>query len=166
MGFVVSKKGIEIDPDKVKAMQNLPPPRTQKEVKGFLGRLNYIACFISQLTAKCNPIFRLFKKHDSGEWDEECQTAFDKVKEYLMNPLVLVPPILGKPPILYLTVHEKSMGCVLGQHDELGRKERAIYYLSKKFTNYESKYSSLEKMCYALAWTTQRLRQYMLYHTT
>ena len=52
MGFVVSQKGIEIDPDKVKAIQNLPPPRTQKEVKGFLGRLNYIARFISQLTAK------------------------------------------------------------------------------------------------------------------
>ena len=58
------------------------------------------------------------------------------------------------------------MGCVLGQHDEIGRKEQAIYYLSKKFTNYESKYSSLEKMCCALAWAAQRLRQYMMYHTT
>ena len=41
-----------------------------------------------------------------------------------------------------------------------------MYYLSKKFTDYESKYSSLEKMYYALAWAAQRLRQYMLYHTT
>ena len=123
LGFVVSQKGIEIDPDKVKAIQNLPPPRTQKEVRGFLGRLNYIARFISQLTAKCDPIFRLLRKHGSGEWDEECQIAFDKVKEYLMNPPILVPPIPGKPLILYLTVHEKSMGCVLGQHDETGHKE-------------------------------------------
>ena len=66
----------------------------------------------------------------------------------------------------FLTVHERSMGCVLGQHDETGRKEQAIYYLSKKFTDYESKYSPLEKMCCALAWAAQRLRQYMLYHTT
>ena len=58
------------------------------------------------------------------------------------------------------------MGCVLGQHDETGRKEQAIYYLSKKFTDYESKYSSLKKMCCTLAWAVQRLRQYMLYHTT
>ena len=58
------------------------------------------------------------------------------------------------------------MGCILRQHDETGRKEQAIYYLSKKFTNYESRYSPLEKMCCALAWVTQRLRQYMLYHTT
>ena len=58
------------------------------------------------------------------------------------------------------------MGCVLRQHDEIGRKEQAIYYLSKKFTDYESRYSPLEKMCCALAWAAQRLRQYMLYHTT
>ena len=88
------------------------------------------------------------------------------MKEYLTNPPVLVPPIPGKPLILYLTVHEKAMGCVLGQHDKTGRKEQAIYYLSKKFTDYESRYSPLEKMCCALAWAAQRLRQYMLYHTT
>ena len=53
---------------------------------------------------------------------------------------ILVPLIPKKPLILYLTIHEKSMGCVLGQHDETERKEHAIYYLSKKFTEYESKY--------------------------
>ena len=58
------------------------------------------------------------------------------------------------------------MGCVLGQHDETGRKKPVIYYLSKKFIDYESKYSSLEKMCCALAWTAQKLKQYMFYHTT
>ena len=67
---------------------------------------------------------------------------------------------------MYLTVHEKLMGCVLGQHDEIEKKEHAIYYLSKKFTDYEPKYSSVEKMCYALTWTGQKLRQYLFYHTT
>ncbi|KAK5825966.1 hypothetical protein PVK06_020860 [Gossypium arboreum] len=58
------------------------------------------------------------------------------------------------------------MGCVLGQHDKTGKKERAIYYLSKKFTECEMRYSSIEKLCCTLVWTTQRLKQYMLYHTT
>ena len=40
LGFIVNRKGIEVDPDKIKAIQNLPPPRTQKEVQGFFGRLN------------------------------------------------------------------------------------------------------------------------------
>ncbi|XP_052490856.1 uncharacterized protein LOC128043076 [Gossypium raimondii] len=129
LGFVVSEKGIEIDPDKVRAIQELPPPRTQKEVRGFLERLNYIARFISQLTEKCDPIFRLLKKHNPSVWDEECQKTFDKVKHYLSNAPVLMPPCPDKPLILYLAVFENSMGCVLGQHDESGRKERAIYYL-------------------------------------
>ncbi|EOX95028.1 RNA-directed DNA polymerase (Reverse transcriptase), Ribonuclease H, putative, partial [Theobroma cacao] len=166
LGFIVSEKGIEVDPDKIRAIQELPPPKTQKEVRGFLGRLNYIARFISQLTCKCDPIFKLLRKRDPGEWNEECQIAFDKIKEYLTNPPVLMPPTVEKPLILYLTVNRNSMGCVLGQHDETGKKERAVYYLSKKFMEYESKYSALEKMCCELAWTAQRLRQYMLYHTT
>ena len=153
LGFVVSKKGIEIDPDKVRAIQDFPLPRTQKKVRSFIGRLNYIARFISQMTAKCDPIFKMFRKNNSGEWNEECQIAFDKVKEYLTNPPVLVPPVSGKLLILYLIVHERSMRCVLGQQDEIGCKEQIIYYLSKNFTDYESKYSSLEKMCCALAWT-------------
>ena len=65
LGFVINKKGIEIDPDKVHAIQNLPPPRTQKDVRGFLGRLNYIVRFISQLTTKYDPIFKLLRKHES-----------------------------------------------------------------------------------------------------
>ena len=72
LGFVVSKKGIEIDPDKVRAIQDLPPPRTTKKVRSFMGRLNYVARFISQMTAKCDPIFKMLRKHNSGEWDEEC----------------------------------------------------------------------------------------------
>ena len=54
----------------------------------------------------------------------------------------------------------------MGQHDESGRKEHAIYYLSKKFTDCESRYSLLEKTCCALVWAARRLRQYMLTHTT
>ncbi|KAA3488035.1 reverse transcriptase [Gossypium australe] len=97
LGFVVIEKGIGIDPDKVKAIQELPSLSTQKEVWGFLGRLNYIA----------------------------------RVKHYLSNAPVLMPPNLDKPLILYLAVFGNFMGCVLGQHDELGRKERAIYYLNE-----------------------------------
>ena len=55
---------------------------------------------------------------------------------------------------------------MLGQHDESEKKERAIYYLSKKFTAYEMNYSLLERTCCALVWASHRLRQYMLSHTT
>ena len=166
LGFIVSQKGIEVDPDKVRAILEMPHPCTEKQVRGFLGRLNYIARFISQLTATCEPIFKLLRKNQVVKWNENCQNAFDKIKEYLKEPPILHPPVPGRPLILYLTVLDGSMGCVLGQHDGTGKKEHVIYYLSKKFTDCEQRYSSLEKTCCVLAWTAHRLRQYMLSHTT
>ena len=77
-----------------------------------------------------------------------------------------MPPVEGRLLIMYQTVLENLMGCVLGQHDESGRKEHAIYYLSKKFTDCGTRYSPLEKSCCAMVWAAHRIRQYMLTHTT
>uniref|UniRef100_A0A2N9FA28 RNase H type-1 domain-containing protein n=1 Tax=Fagus sylvatica TaxID=28930 RepID=A0A2N9FA28_FAGSY len=140
LGFIVSGRGIEIDPCKAR--------------------------FIAQLTATCEPLFKLLRKDVKIKWTEDCQRAFDKIKEYLLNPPILVPPTPGRPLILYLTVQEASMGCMLGQQDETGKKEQAIYYLSKKFTEPETRYLLVEKTCCALAWASKKLRQYMLYYTT
>ena len=107
--------------------------------------------FISHLTSTCEPIFKLLKKDPVVKWNDECQTAFERIKEYLQEPPILMPPIEGRPLIMYLTVLDNSMGGVMGQHDESGRKENAIYYLSKKFTDCETRYSLLEKTCCALA---------------
>uniref|UniRef100_A0A2N9FMN2 RNase H type-1 domain-containing protein n=1 Tax=Fagus sylvatica TaxID=28930 RepID=A0A2N9FMN2_FAGSY len=133
------KKGIEIDPAKVQAIRSMPAPRTEKEIRSFLGRINYIARFIAQLTATCEPLFKLLRKDAKIKWTEDCQRAFDKIKEYLLNP-----------PI----------------PDETGKKEQAIYYPSKKFTEPETRYLLVEKTCCALAWASKKLRQYMLYYTT
>ncbi|PKI45450.1 hypothetical protein CRG98_034157 [Punica granatum] len=103
LGFVVSEKGIEVDPDKVKAIMELPPPSTVREVRSFLGWLNYIARFIANLTNKCQPLFRLLRKNEVVDWDDECQKAFDTVKAYLVQPPMLVPPSPDRPLILYLT---------------------------------------------------------------
>jgi len=64
-------------------------------------------------------------------------SGFDKINQYLLNPLVLVLLTLGYLLILYLVVQETSMGCMLGQVAEPDQRERAIYYLSKKFTSCE-----------------------------
>ena len=73
LGHIVSQKGIEIDPDKVKATREMPAPRTEKEVRGFMGRLQYISRFISKLTTVCEPIFKLLRKNQPVIWDDKCQ---------------------------------------------------------------------------------------------
>ncbi|XP_070045690.1 uncharacterized protein [Nicotiana tomentosiformis] len=80
----------------------------------------------------------MLKKDAAISWTEECQKVFDKIKEYLSKLPVLVPPEPGRPLLLYLSVLDGAFGCILGQRDETGRKEHAIYYLSKKFTPYKA----------------------------
>ena len=89
-------------------------PYIEKEVKGFFGRLNYIARFISHLTATCEPIFKLLKKDQVVKWNNNFQIAFDRIKAYLQEPLILIPPVEGRPLIMYLTVLENSMGVCTG----------------------------------------------------
>ncbi|RDX72205.1 Retrovirus-related Pol polyprotein, partial [Mucuna pruriens] len=141
--FIVNKRGIELDLDKVKAIRNISALKTKTEVSGFLGRVNYIARFISQLMATCRMIFKLLRKNQKIEWNQECQEAFEKVKQYLESPPFLVPMIPSKPLILYLTVLKESIGGILGQQDDFG-KEQVIYYLNKKFTECEQRYPALE----------------------
>lgn len=71
-----------------------------------------------------------------------------------------MPHVPRRPLIMYLTVIEDSMAYMLGQHDESGRKEHAIYYLSKKFIDYEKRYSLLKKTCCALAWAGKGRQTY------
>jgi hypothetical protein len=59
LGFIVSERGIEVDPAKVKAIQEMLVPKTEKQVRGFLDRLNYISRIILHMTATCAPIFKL-----------------------------------------------------------------------------------------------------------
>ncbi|XP_070029613.1 uncharacterized protein [Nicotiana sylvestris] len=78
----------------------------------------------------CEPIFQMLKKDAATRWTEECQKAFDRIKEYVSTPPVLVPPKPGRTLLLYLSVLDGSFGCVLGQHDEMRRKKQSIYYLN------------------------------------
>ncbi|XP_077223005.1 uncharacterized protein LOC143856622 [Tasmannia lanceolata] len=139
LGFLVSQRGIEVDPQKIKAIQEMTPPKTEKEIRGFLGRIQFLSRFVAHLTSTCEPIFKLLKKNASKEWTEECQEAFEKIKQCLSEPPVLAPVISGQPLLLYLSITDTTMGCMLAQQDPETKHERAIYYLSKKMLEYEQK---------------------------
>ena len=76
LGFLVSDKGVEVDPSKIKTILEIPPPRSEKEIRSFLGRLQYISRFIAKLIATCEPIFKLLRKNEPYTWNDECQKAF------------------------------------------------------------------------------------------
>ncbi|KAH7852233.1 hypothetical protein Vadar_022301 [Vaccinium darrowii] len=161
LGFMITTRGIEIDPSKIKAIVEMEPPWIEKEIRSFLGKIQFISRFIAKLTSTCEPMFRLLKKGVPFKWDDRCQKAFEAIKNYLQNPSVLMPPIPGQPLIMYLSVTPSAMGCMLAQEGECG-SEKAVYYISKKMAGYEERYTSLEKVCWAFIWASKKLRHYML----
>ncbi|KAL0315277.1 UNVERIFIED_CONTAM: hypothetical protein Scaly_2871500 [Sesamum calycinum] len=87
----------------------MPAPSTEKKVRG--GRLQYKSRFIAKLTSVCEP--PLLRKDQPVVWNEQCQIAFDNMKEYLMNLPVLQQPRPGKPLIFYFAIEETSVGAMV-----------------------------------------------------
>ena len=127
LGFLVSDRRIEVDPSKIKAILEMPPPRSEKEIRGFLGQLQYFSQFIAKLTSICEPIFKLLRKNEPHTWNDECQNTFKLIKEYFLHPPILVPPQHGKPLLLYLSIIRDPVGSMLAQEDD-DKNERAIHY--------------------------------------
>ena len=113
LSFLVSGSRIEVDPSKIKAILDMPPLKNEKEIKGFLGCLQYISLFITKLTSTYEPIFKLLRKNEPHIWNDECQKAFELIKEYSLHPPILAAPKLGKLLLFYLSIIEDAVGSML-----------------------------------------------------
>ena len=94
LGFMVSHRGIEVNPEKVWEIMELSPPKTIKEVQSLNGKIAALNRFISKATDKCLPFFRTLKK--SFEWTDELQQVFENLKVYLSSPLLFSPSRSGE----------------------------------------------------------------------
>ncbi|KAG9458441.1 hypothetical protein H6P81_002949 [Aristolochia fimbriata] len=165
LGFIVHHRGIKINQSKIDAIQKMPEPKNVSELKSFQGHLAYIRRFILNLAGRCQPFSRLLKKDTSFEWDDSCQNAFNNIKAYLTKPPMLVAPIVDRTLLLYIAAQEKLVGALLAQCNE-NNKERSLYYLSRTLVGAELNYSPIEKTCLALIFAIQKLRHYLLAHST
>ncbi|CAA0811908.1 Unknown protein, partial [Striga hermonthica] len=92
------------NPNKIKAILELKPPRSIRKTQSLTGRLAALNRFIFKSTDKCKPFFEAIKKNKNFEWTAECQHALDYIKESLVRPPVLQKPILGEMLYLYLGI--------------------------------------------------------------
>ena len=88
--FIVNNRGIEANPDKIKAVLDMPPPSNIKEVQRLIRRKATLSRFVSKASDKCQPFFQVLKK--DFQWDTRCEEAFLALKTYLSSP-----PHSGKP---------------------------------------------------------------------
>ena len=111
LGFMVSQRGIEVNPEKVRAILELEPSRTVKAVQSLNGKVAALNRFVSKATDKCLPFFRVLRK--SFEWTNECQKAFEDLKKYLSSPPLLSPTMPGEELYLYIAISQAVVSAAL-----------------------------------------------------
>ena len=110
-------------------MQSL---KKDKKVRRYLRKAQFISHFISKLTMTYDPLFGLLRNREKFTEDSEYQTTFDKIKVDLQNPRVLLPPKLDKSLLLYLSVSETSIGCMIIEEGEEEHSNKVIYCNTRK----------------------------------
>ena len=161
LGFIVNHRGIEANPDKIKAVLDMPSPSGIKEVQRLAGRIAALSRFVSRASDKCQPFFQVLKK--AFQWDAKCEEAFTTLKTYLSSPPILVSPIEGEVLTLYLAVSDFSTSTVLVRDKE--RVQHLVYYCSRALRGAEERYLRMENLILALVTTARKLRPYFQAHT-
>jgi hypothetical protein len=113
LGYIVSQRGIEPNPEKVTTLERMGPIQGLKGAQKVLGCLAALSRFISRLGEKGLPLYRLLKKHERFSWTVEAQEALEKLKATLAYALILTPPRDGEPLYLYVTATTQVVTVVI-----------------------------------------------------
>jgi hypothetical protein len=135
-------------------------PQTTKQLHQLTGRIAALSRFISRSTDKCFPFFKILKK--AFEWNNKCEEAFGKLKEYLTNPPLLSHPDEGEILYLHLAVSPSAVNSALVCEDS--GIQKLVYFTSKALHGADEKYPQIEKLAFALIVSARRLRPYFQAH--
>ena len=163
LGFMVTQRGIEANPLQLKAILQLPAPSSKKEIQQLTGRLVALGRFTSRFTDWLKPFFTTLKGASRAEWDKECDRAFIAVKQYLIEPPILVSPRHGDTLYLYLAASEIAVSVALFKEYE-DAKLRPVFFVSKSLTDAKTSYTHLEQAALALRTVAWKLRPYFQAH--
>lgn len=115
LGYMVTHRGIEVNPDQVKVINNLQPPQNSRKVQKLTGMTATLNRFISLSADRCRPFFLLMNKWKGFEWTEECSQAFQQLKDYLSHPPIMSSPETYEVLFAYIAVAPHAGSLVLIQ---------------------------------------------------
>ncbi|XP_070668685.1 uncharacterized protein [Malus domestica] len=155
LGHVVSTQGIQVDPQKIAAVENWEQPRTVTEVRSFLGLAGYYRRFVQDFSMIALPLTKLTRKDVKFEWDENCERSFQQLKYCLTHAPVLVLPDDSGNFEIYSDASLNGLGCVLMQHN------RVIAYASRQLKNHERNYPTHDFELAAIVFALKIWRHYL-----
>jgi ribonuclease HI len=168
LGYIVSQRGIEANPEKVAALERMGPIRGLKGVQKVLRCLAALSCFISLQGEKGLPLYRLLKKHERFSWTVEAQEVLDKLKATLAHTPILTPPQDNEPLYLYVAATTQVVSAVVVvERTEEGHALQVqwpVYYISEVLSETKAHYPQVQKLLYAVVLARCKLRHYFEAH--
>jgi hypothetical protein len=163
---LVSTKGIEANPDKIKALIEMQDPVSVKDVQKLSGRVAALNRFIPRAAERSLPFFQVLKSSKKFQWSEIQKQAFQELKNYLSNMTKLCPLEPRSPLLLYVSASNSAVSAVLVQEkEEEGKLEQIpVYFASEALSSSKLFYSELEKIAYAVIMAARKLRHYFEGH--
>lgn len=159
LGHLVSKDGIATDPEKINCVKNWPQLKSVHDVRSFLGTCSYYRRYISKFSDIARPLNKLTEKHAKFEWNEECQTAFETLKEKLTQAPVLAYPNMEKPFILDTDASGYGLGAVLSQI--VDGIEKPIAFFSRSLNKHERNYCVTRRELLAVIESVKHFHYYL-----
>ena len=167
LGHLVSGDWIEPLPEKLEAVENMPPPKTPKEVRQFLGLVGYYRKFVPKFADIARPLTNLTKQDVKFEWSEKCQKTFQLLKDMLLKEPVLKYPDPSKPYTLFTDASKYALACVITQeyeHKFDGKVRKILHpitYVSGLFKGSQVNWATLTKEAYAIYMSVKKLSYYL-----
>lgn len=159
LGHLISKQGIQVDPNKTKIIDTFPIPQKIKDIRSFLGMCNYYRRFIKSFSTLVEPLNKLLRKDEDFIWNEDCQIAFETLKRKLTSAPILAYPNMNKPFILTTDASNSAIGYILSQKDK-GNREHVIAYGGRSLSKPERNWSASDVECLAVI---EGIREYKTY---
>ena len=160
LGFGISVAGIEPLPHKVEAIAELAAPTCIKDVRAILGMSGYYRLAIPSYAHLAEPLIRLTRKGVPFEWNEECESSFQALKQALISAPIMAYADPARPYRLYTDACDYAIGAILVQTDAEGT-ERPIHYLSHQLSEVQRRWATIEKEAYAIVYALKKLRPYL-----
>jgi len=144
LGHIISKDGIKIDPDRIRAILQVTHPRNIKELQAFLGKINFLRRFIPNLAELIRLINNMLKKDSKVKWTLEAKQAFEGIKTALTQTPVLTSPQFDRDFIIFSFASQHTIAAVLLQKDNQGN-ENPIALFSRALRDAPLNYQIMEK---------------------
>jgi predicted aspartyl protease len=156
LGYWITRKGIQPIPKKIDAIQNLAPPTTVRELRRFIGLINYYRDMWIRRSDVLTPLTALVSKNAKWQWTDVEQKAFDTMKRIIAKEVLLSYPDFSKPFVIHTDASNTQLGAVISQEN------RPIAFYSRKLNLAQTRYTTTERELLAIVETLKEFRNILL----